>query len=74
LLLTAENIFKKKSMEQYVKSEWGKVINNNHTPSVLKLDNKNIHLDLAADAYNKYFVNVVDGLHVEYANTVSTVS
>jgi len=50
------------------------VINNNHTPSVLKLDNKNIHLDLAADAYNKYFVNVVDGLHVEYANTVSTVS
>jgi hypothetical protein len=50
------------------------VINNNHTPSVFKLDNKNIHLDLAADACNKYFLNLVDGLNIEYANTVSTVS
>jgi hypothetical protein len=46
------------------------MINNNHIPSVFKLD-KSIHLDLAADACNKYFLNLVDGSNIEYANTVS---
>jgi len=50
------------------------VINSNHTLSVFKLDNKNIHLDLAADACNKHFLNLVNGLNIEYDNTVSTVS
>ena len=50
------------------------MINSNHTPSVFKLDNKNIRLDLAADACNKHFLKLVNGLNTEYANTVSSVS
>ena len=29
--------------------------NNNHIPWIFKLSNKNIHLGLAAEAFNKYF-------------------
>ena len=43
--------------------------NNNHTPSVFKLHNINIHLDLAAAAFNTYFSNLVERLNMEYANT-----
>jgi hypothetical protein len=60
LLLSSEN--KTEVTWNIINNESGKVQNMNHTPSVFKLNNTNIHLDQAAEASNKYFLNLVDSL------------
>jgi hypothetical protein len=49
-----------------------KANNISHTPSVYKLDNKNIHLHLATEAFNNYS-NLVDRLNLNYANINSAI-
>jgi hypothetical protein len=48
-----------------------KVNNNSHTLAVFKLDDKNIHLDLAAEACN--CSNFVDKLNLKYGNIDSAI-
>jgi hypothetical protein len=38
------------------------------------LGNKNIHLGLAAEAFNKYFLNLLNELNMKYANIDFTIS
>jgi len=59
---------------EHLNSESGNPDNNNHTALVFKLGNKNIHLGLAAEAFMKYFLNLVDELNMEYANIEFTIS
>jgi hypothetical protein len=40
----------------------------NHSPSVFKLNTSNIHPDQVAEAFNEYFLNLVDSLKVNYVN------
>jgi hypothetical protein len=46
----------------------------NHTPSLFKLNNTNIHIDQAAEASNKYFLNLVDSLKVNNADIDTAIS
>ena len=50
-----------------------KLNNNSHTLSVFKVDNRNIHLDLAAEAFNNYHSNLVGKLNLKYANIDSAI-
>jgi len=48
------------------------VNNSNHT--LRELGNKNIHLGLAAEAFKKYFSNLVKELNMEYAKVDFAIS
>lgn len=62
LLLSSEN--KTEVTWNVINNESGKVQNMNHTPSLFKLNNTNIHLDQTAEAFDKYLLNLVDSLKV----------
>jgi hypothetical protein len=51
-----------------MKSESGSANNNNCTLREFKLGNKNTHLVLAAEAFNKYVLNLGKELNMEHAN------
>jgi vacuolar-type H+-ATPase subunit D/Vma8 len=72
LLLSLEN--KTEVTWNIINIESGKVQNMNHTPSLFKLNNTNIHTDQAAEAFNRYFVNLVDCLKVNNVNIDTAIS
>jgi hypothetical protein len=51
-----------------INSETGKMNNIVHTPSEFKLCNKLIHKDQSVEAFNNFFLNVVEELNIEQAN------
>lgn len=51
-----------------INNESGIVQNMNHTPSEFKLNNTNIHKDQSTEAFNAYFLNLVDSLKVSNVN------
>jgi hypothetical protein len=57
--------YKSKTTWNIIKSERGNANNNIHTLREFKLGNKNIHLCLAAEAFNKYFLNLGKELNME---------
>jgi len=66
--------YKSKTTWNIINSESGNANNNNHIPRLFKLGNKNIHLGLAAEAFNKYFLNPADELNMEYLNIEFAIS
>jgi hypothetical protein len=50
------------------------VNNSDHSPWIFKLDNKVFILDLAAEAFNKYYLSIVDESNMEHANIDSSIS
>jgi hypothetical protein len=60
--------YKSKTTWNIIDSESENANNSNHTHREFKLGNKNIHLGLAAEAFKKYFLNLVEELNMEYAN------
>jgi hypothetical protein len=60
LLNSTEN--KTKVTWSIVRNETGKVQNVNHVPSAFNLNQSSIHIDHAAEAFNDYFLNLVDNL------------
>jgi hypothetical protein len=46
----------------------------NHAPSVFKLKGINIHIHQAAEAFNKYFLNLVDNLKVNNVDIYTAIS
>jgi len=69
LLLSSEN-----KTEVTWNNESGKVQNMNHTPSLFQLNNTYIHIDQAAETFNKYFPNLVDSLKVNNGNIDTAIS
>jgi len=45
-----------------------------HAPSVFKLKEINIHIHQAAEAFNKYFLNLVDSLKVNNVDIYTAIS
>jgi hypothetical protein len=66
LLVSSNN--KSKTSWNIINSETCKMNTIVHTPSELKLGNKRIHKDQYADAFNNFFLNVVEELNIEQAN------
>jgi hypothetical protein len=71
LLLSSEN---KTEVTWNINNESGIVQNMNHTLSLFKQNNTNIHIDQAAEAFNRYFRNLVDSLKVNNVNIDTAVS
>jgi hypothetical protein len=59
---------KSKTSWNIVNSETGKMNSRVHTASELKLGYKRIHKDQSAEAFNNFFLNVVEELNIEQAN------
>jgi hypothetical protein len=55
-------------------SESDKVQNMNRAPSVFKLKEINIHIHQAVEAFNKYFLNLVDSLKVNNVDIYTAIS
>jgi hypothetical protein len=66
LLVSSNN--KSKTSWNIINSETGKMNTIVHTPSEFKLGNKRIHKDQSAEAFNNFFLNVVEELNIEQAN------
>jgi hypothetical protein len=66
LLLSSEN--KTEVTWNIISIECGKVQNMNRTPSLFKVNDTTIYIDQAAEAFNKYFLNLVDSLKVNNVN------
>jgi hypothetical protein len=45
-----------------------------HTTSVFKLNKTHMHLDQATEAFNNYFLNLVDSLKVNNVNIATAIS
>jgi hypothetical protein len=71
LLVSSNN--KSKTSSNVIKSETGKANSKVHTPSEFKLGNKTIHINQAAEAFNNFFLNVVEELNIEQANIESAI-
>lgn len=56
-----------------IKSESGKGNNKIHKPSEFKLGNKNVCINQAAEAFNNYFLNVVEELNIDKAGIKSAI-
>jgi hypothetical protein len=67
--MAAENKFKTPC--SIVNNEMGKVENNNNTPLIFSSDNSSIQLDIAAEAFNDYFLVVVDIFSIEKVDIYS---
>lgn len=61
--MTAEN--KSKTCWSIVNNEPGKVKNKNHTPLIFRSDNTFFQIDSAAEAFNDYFLNIVEKIDIE---------
>lgn len=72
LLLSFEN--KTEVTWNIINNESGKVQNMNHTPPLFKLNNTNVHINQATEAFNKYLLNLVDSLKVNNVNIYRAVS
>jgi len=72
LLLSSEN--KTEVTWNIINNESVKVQNMNHTPSLFKLNNTNIHIDQAAEAFTNFFLNLVDSLKVNNVNIDTAIS
>ena len=66
--------YKSKTTWNIINSESGNANNNKQIPWLFKLGNKNIHLGLDAEAFNKEFLNPVDELNMGYPNIEFVVS
>jgi hypothetical protein len=66
LLASSNN--KSKTSWNIINSETGKMNTIVHTPSEFKLGNKLIHKDQSTEAFNNFFLNVVEELKIEQAN------
>jgi hypothetical protein len=72
LLVSSNN--KSKTSWNIIMSETGKATSKVHTPSGFKLGKKkNIHINQAAEAFNNFFLNVVEELNTEQANIESAI-